>query len=102
MENQKSYNKKNFNYLQFVYIAWIHTYIDFHKIYEQGPYVIDLESEINSLVKDIPSSASSRITNVTIYSLSKEYVILLIVLFMWRITKKINRNASFIRLKFLI
>ena len=99
MENQKSYNKKNFNYLQFVYIAWIHAYIDFHKIYEQAPYVIDLESEINSLVKDIPSSASSCITNVTIYSLSKEYVILL---FMWRITKKINRNASFIRLKFLI
>ena len=60
----------------------MNTYIDFHKIYEQGPYVIDLESEINSLVKNIPSSASSRITNVTIYSLSKEYVILLIVLFM--------------------
>ena len=49
MENQKSYNKKNFNYLQFVYIAWIHAYIDFYKIYEQAPYVIDLESEINSL-----------------------------------------------------
>ena len=101
MENQKSYNKKNFNYLQFVYIAWIHARINFHKIYEQTPYVIDLESEINSLVKDIPSSVSSRITNVTIYSLSKEYVVMLIM-FMWRITKKINRNAIFIRLKFLI
>lgn len=46
---------------------------DFHKI-----YVIDLESEMNSLVKDIPSSVSSCITNIAVYFLSNEYVVLLI------------------------
>lgn len=50
--------------------------INFYKTWVQTPYIIDLKSEINSLIKDIASTISC-ITNIAVYFLSKEYAVLL-------------------------